>query len=266
MPIAPGTHVIYTVRPGDTLYAIANQFGSSVRAIEQSNMLYPPFTDPGLIYPGQKLVIPVPGMSRHSTVIYQVTEGDTLYRIGERYSVGVDMLAALNQIEQPDILQVARLLYIPAIVYAVEEGDSLYRISRRLGISMSDLIRANQNRYGTSDVIYPGFLLVVPLPSSANIVVFYPLPGTHVAPGQIMTGSARAFEAAMLYQIRDASGRVVTRERPFMTSAGAPAFGSFSVPLAFDAQPSSGTGTILVYTRSARDGSIQDLVEVNVMF
>jgi hypothetical protein len=128
------------------------------------------------------------------------------------------------------------------------------------------LIRANRNRYGTSDVIYPGYLLIVPLPSSENIVVTGPLPGTHIAPGQIMTGNARAFEAAVLYQIRDATGGLVTREKPFMTDAGAPAFGSFSVPLSFDRQPAAQTGTILVYTRSARDGSIQDLVEVNVMF
>ncbi len=267
MPIAPGTHLVYTVRPGDTLYAIANQFGSSVPAIEQANALYPPFADPGLIYPGQKLLILLPGMSDQSAVQYQVAEGDTLYRIAEQYSVGVDMLAALNQIERPDILQVARLLYIPAIVYAVEPGDSLFRISRRLGVPMSELARANRNRPGFSpDVIYPGYLLVVPLPSSTNIVVFHPLPGTRVSAGTTLSGVARAFEASVLYQIRDAAGRTVTRERPFTTEAGGPAFGSFQVPIQFDAQPSTSTGTIMVYTRSVRDGSIQDLVEVTVMF
>lgn len=266
MPIAPGTHLVYTVRPGDTLYTIAQQHGSSVPAIQQSNMLYPPFTDPGLIFPGQKLVIPLPGMSQQSAVIYQVAEGDTLYRIGERFSAGVDMLAALNQIEQPDILQVARLLTVPAFIYAVEQGDSLYRISRRLGVPLSEIVRANQGRFGVGDVIYPGYLLIVPLPSSTNILVTSPLPGTHVGPGRTLSGRARAFEAALLYQIRDAAGRVVTREKPFMTDAGAPSFGAFSVPLVFDVAPSVQTGTILVYTRSPRDGSIQDLVEVSVMF
>jgi len=266
MPIAPGTHLVYTVRPGDTLYQLAQRHGTNVQAIEQANMLYPPFTDPGLIFPGQKLVIPLPGMNRESTVIYQVAEGDTLYRIGERFSAGVDLMAALNQIETPDILQVARLLYVPAFVYAVEPGDSLYRISRRLGVPLGEIVRANRDRYGVGDVIYPGYRLVEPLPSSTNIVVTSPLPGIRVGPGLALSGRARAFEAAMLYQIRDAAGRIVTREKPFMTDAGAPAFGAFSVPLAFDAAPSVQTGTILVYTRSPRDGSIQDLVEVHVMF
>lgn len=267
MPIAPGTHVVYTVRPGDTLYSIANRFGSSVPAIEQGNALYPPFMDPGLIYPGQKLLIPLPGMSQHSTVLHQATEGDTMYRIAERYSVGLDMLAALNQIERPDILQVGRLVYIPAFVYAVEQGDSLFRISRRFGMPMSELVRANQGRTGFSpDVIYPGYLMAVPLPSSTNIVVFQPLPGTKIAAGQTMSGVARAFEAAALYQIRDAAGRPVTKERPFQTNAGAPAFGTFRVPIQFDLVPATSTGTLMVYTRSARDGSIQDLVELAVMF
>lgn len=46
MAIVEGTHYIYTVRPGDTLYVIARRFGSTVQLIEQTNALYPPITDP----------------------------------------------------------------------------------------------------------------------------------------------------------------------------------------------------------------------------
>lgn len=267
MPIAPGTHVVYTIRPGDTLYAIANQFGSSVPAIVQANALYPPITDPNLIYPGLNLLIRLPGMSQQSAVLHQVTEGDTLYRIAERYGVGLDMLAAINQMERPDILPVARLLSIPAFVYEIEQGDTLSGIARKFGMPLNRLIAANEGRPGFSlDLIYAGFRLVVPLPTSTNIAVYTPLPGTRIAAGQPMTGIARAFEANVLYQIRDVEERVVTPERAFTASAGGPAFGTFSVPLQLDTPSMTPTGWIWVYTRSAQDGRIQDLVEVPVVF
>lgn len=265
MPIVPGTHVMYTIRPGDSLYAIANQFGASLPALIEANALYPPVTDPSLVYPGQVLLIRVPGMSEQSAVLYQVKAGDTLFRIAERFSSGVDMLAALNQLEQPDIIQVARLLYVPAFVYEVEQGDSLYRISRKFGIPLNELVRANTNRPGMSlDVIYPGFRLAVPLPSSTNILVTEPLPGTSIVPGDRVRGVARAFEATVLYQLRDTSGRTVGAERFVTATEGGPAFGSFDAPLYYDQQPSEPTGILMVYTRSARDGSIQDLVELPV--
>lgn len=267
MPISPGTHLLYTVRPGDTLYTIAEQLGTNVPSLVQINALHPPVTEPGRIFPGQLLLARLPGMSEQSSVLYQVQPGDTLYRIAERFSVSVDMLAGLNQIQQPNLLRVAQLLYIAAFVYEIEQGDSLYRVSQRFGTSMSELIRANRNRPGLSpDVIYPGFRLVFPLPSSTNIVVFQPLPGTEIAPGRHLTGSARAFEATINYQIRDAMGRIITQERAATTTQGAPAFGLFDAQLQFDQTPATQNGILMVYTRSARDGSIQDLVEVPVTF
>ncbi|MDR6885198.1 LysM peptidoglycan-binding domain-containing protein [Bacillus sp. 3255] len=267
MPISSGTHLLYTVRPGDTLYTIAEQLGTNIQSLIQINALYPSVADPNRIFPGQVLVVRLPGMAEQSSALYQVQQGDTLFRIAERFSVSVDMLAALNQIQHPDILRVAQLLYIAAFVYEVEQGDSLYEISRRFGTPMSELIRANRNRQGLSpDVIYPGFRLVIPLPSSTNIVVSEPLPGTRIAPGQHLMGSARAFEATINYQIRDATGRYITAERTATTAEGAPAFGVFDVPLQFDQSPTTNNGTLMVYTRSARDGSIQDLVEVPVTF
>jgi LysM repeat protein len=267
MPISPGTYAVYTVRPGDSPYSIANQFGSSLADLERANALYPPVTDPGLIFPGQKLLVRVPGTSQESAVLHQVTEGDTLYRLAERYSAGVDMLAALNRLTQPDILRVAQLIYIPAFVYEVEAGDTLWRIARRFGASLAELARANANRPGFSpDVLYPGYRLVIPLPSSTNIVVFRPLPGSRIASGTPLVGSARAFEANVLYRVRDDAGRIVARERAVTAAEGAPAFGAFSAPIALGAAPGTPAGAIQVYTRSANDGSIQDLVEVPVLF
>ena len=46
----------YTVQEGDTLGAIAAQFGVTVEAIVEANNI----TDPNLILPGETLVIPAP--------------------------------------------------------------------------------------------------------------------------------------------------------------------------------------------------------------
>src|SRR5690606_35239730 len=111
-----------------------------------------------------------------------------------------------------------------------------------------------------------GFRLVVPLPSSTNIVVFQPLPGAKIAPGQSLSGMARAFEANINYQIIDASGQTVARERYTTATIGAPSFGQFDAQIQFDQTPAASEGMLMVYTRSALDGSIQDLVEVPVIF
>lgn len=268
MAYIEGVHYIYTVKPGDTLYSIARRFGSTVQLIEQTNALYPPFTDPGLIFPGQLLVISETGLGQRTLVSYIVNPGDTLYSIGLRFSAIPDLLVGMNPlITNPNVIHPGVPLNVPALIYEVESGDSLYRISRTLGIPLNELIQANRGRAGFSpEVLYPGYRLIIPLPSSNNILVYRPLPGTRIVPGQAMEGIARAFEAAIDYQIRDDNGIIVTRERYLMTTAGAPEYGSFSTALLFDRQPTAGSGELWVYARSAKDGSIIDLVQVKVYF
>lgn len=53
--ITPPTEAEYIVKPGDTLFSIAQEFNSSVEAIVSHNKI----ENPNLIFPGQKLVIPL---------------------------------------------------------------------------------------------------------------------------------------------------------------------------------------------------------------
>ncbi len=53
IPQSPPEAIIYTVRPGDTVYLIARRFGTSIQNIVMFNYL----TNPDLIYPGQQLVV-----------------------------------------------------------------------------------------------------------------------------------------------------------------------------------------------------------------
>lgn len=93
-----------------------------------------------------------------------------------------------------------------------------------------------------------------------------PLPGTTIKSGQRVEGYARVFEAVVSYQLRDANGVIVARERSVMANGGAPAFGFFSATLPSDRVPTADTGVLWVYSLSAKDGSIINLVKVIVRF
>jgi len=265
MTIVDSTHLIYTVESGDTLYSIANKTGGNVQDIVQSNAIYPPITDPGLIFPGQVLILTKPGKNQVQQI---VSQGDRLYQYAQRYHTSVDLLKGINpQIENPNMIYPSQQLLVPAFVYEVEQGDTLYTIAQRFRLPLSILMEANRDRPGLSpDVIYPGYRLIIPLPSSVNIAVFRPFPGTSIQEGQQLTGYARAFEGTILYRIVDEADQIVKNEAPIQTSAGAPSYGSFSIAIDFDHSPTTQTGELWVYTRSAKDGSIQDLVQIPVFF
>ena len=163
MPLAEGTHFIYTVRPNDTLYSIARRLGSTVEQLEQLNALYPPFTDPGLIFPGQMLIVPYQ-YNPATQLFYFVNPSDTLYSIATRFSTSVQRVMGMNpDVTNPNLIYVNQLLRVPGRVYRVSTGDSLGSIANQLGVSVPAIIQANQGRPGFSpDVIYPGYGLIIP--------------------------------------------------------------------------------------------------------
>lgn len=267
MPIAEGKHYIYTVQPGDTLYNIAARLGSAVQLIEQTNSLYPPFSEPGLIYIGQVLVVSEAGLEQEREVDYIIAPGDTLYEIARRFAVGPELIAAFNAISDPSFILANQPIRVPAFIYEVDTGDTLNSIAQRFGITLQQLLAANENRPALSpDVVYPGYRLIIPLPSSRNIVITRPFPGKRITQGQTMEGYARAVGGVVYYQIRDAQNRVVTSEKTVYTLAGAPAFSPFSTVLRFDNEPETAEGEVWVYTRSPRDGSISNLTQLKVAF
>ncbi|SET23149.1 LysM domain-containing protein [Oceanobacillus limi] len=265
MPIVDGTSFIYSVKQGDTLYSIASNIGGTVPLLVESNAIYPPITDLYSIFPGQILVISTPGNRKVNHIVHR---GEQLHQIAQRYATSVDLLQGINsQIQNPDLIYQNQTLHVPAFIYLVEQGDTLTNIAQRFGVSPSTLLEANQNRPGISpDIIYPGYQLIIPLPTSNNIAVFQPLPGTPIQEGLNLEGYARAFEGTIHYRIIDQNNKKVTEERSTQTTEGAPAYGKYSTAITFDRQPSTQLGELWVYTRSARDGSIQDLVQLSVIF
>lgn len=74
----------------------------SVRALIDRNNLRSPYT----IYPGQKLVLPVPRT-------HVVGEGETLYSLSRQYDVAMSEIARANMLQPPYTLAVGQKLRIP---------------------------------------------------------------------------------------------------------------------------------------------------------
>ncbi len=106
----------YTVKPGDTLGAIAARFGTSVSALAARNGI----RNPNLIYAGQRLLIsgsggPAPSAPSPtgSAGTYRVRPGDTLGGIAARFGTSVGALASLNGISNPNLIYAGQTLRLP---------------------------------------------------------------------------------------------------------------------------------------------------------
>ncbi len=77
---------IYVVRPGDSLYAIANKYGVTVDSLIYDNQI----SDPLKLVEGQAIFIPV------TKVEYRVRPGDSLFTIARYYNTSVDVILDAN--------------------------------------------------------------------------------------------------------------------------------------------------------------------------
>ena len=105
---SPGTgsgYFNYTVRSGDTLWLLANRYGTTVDAIRRLNGL----TSDNLQI-GQTLKIPAGESSDY--ISYTVRSGDTLWLLANRYGTTVDAIRRLNGLRS-DNLQIGQVLKIP---------------------------------------------------------------------------------------------------------------------------------------------------------
>ena len=99
--------VTYTVRKGNTLFGIANFFGTTVEKILQLNKI----ADPNMIYVGQTIVVPVDTEDMDG-FIYVTRPGDTLWSIAQRFGTTVDSIAKKNGMCNPNMLYPGTRLYI----------------------------------------------------------------------------------------------------------------------------------------------------------
>jgi LysM repeat protein len=126
----------YVVQQGDTLMRIAQRFGMSPDVLAGANGI----TNPALIYPGQRLV--VPGTS--TTSVAPVTTNPVL------------VAAPQN----PTPVPVAAMVSGEQTTHTVQPGENLFRIALHYGASIQAIMSANG--IGDPSLIYVGQQLVIP--------------------------------------------------------------------------------------------------------
>ena len=135
---SPGDRCTYTVRGGDSLFAIALAYDTTVNEILAQN----PSLEDENIYPDDVIWLPncdpslseaemtataiatttgvptlTPSLEPNIATRHTVAAGDNLYQIALRYGVSMDAIISLNELENPDALSVGQVLLIP------EPGD-----------------------------------------------------------------------------------------------------------------------------------------------
>lgn len=112
-PVCPPGTFRYTVRPGDSMWLIAQRFGVSLNALIAAN---PQISDPSRIFPGQVICVPTgtPTTCPPGTFRYTVQPGDSMFSIAQRFGVSLNALIAANpQIPNPARITPGQIVCVP---------------------------------------------------------------------------------------------------------------------------------------------------------
>src|SRR4030042_1712133 len=108
---------IHTVKKGETLWSIAQEFNLSVNLILATNN----FANPELISIGQQIEIPgvgggIPDPNQKQEpiiIVYTVVKGDTLWEISQRYDVNMSTIISTNNLKEITRLSIGQKLELP---------------------------------------------------------------------------------------------------------------------------------------------------------
>jgi len=219
-PAATSAPKTYVVAQGDTLWAIASRFHTSVAALQLANGM----ADSSLIRIGESLSIPggVGTPSAAATAAastpagtYVVQSGDTLWSIALKFGTSVTGLAQLNGVSNPSLIRVNQPLVIPAgatapvvstnasalaptpaATYVVVRGDTLSGIAARFGTSVSSI--ASANALTNPSIIRTGQSLTIPGGTPTGLVgdtfLGYKYPADVVASANINKATLNAMD------------------------------------------------------------------------
>ncbi len=133
----------YIVKRGDTLYAIATKYQTTVDELKRLNKL-----TSNTLYIGQQLQVPDINTSTppstlpsedNNFFLYEVKKGDSLWLIAQKNNVTVDEIIKLNNLTS-NLLQIGDTLKIPGTppsppnttpnTYTVKSGDRIFMVNK----------------------------------------------------------------------------------------------------------------------------------------
>lgn len=162
----PDNNFKYTVRPGDSLWKIANEYGITVDQLISANNLTNTTLQIGdqLIIPGrtEEPETPISPPPSSNVIEYVVQSGDSLYSIAKKYGVTARELQEYNNLPST-LLSIGQVLKIPStetyITYYVQSGDNLYNIAREYNTTVDEIKRLNGL---SSNSLSIGQVLIIP--------------------------------------------------------------------------------------------------------
>lgn len=154
----PSDSITYTVMSGDSLWKIAQKYGTTVGEIQELNNLST--TNLSI---GQKLQIPKKATTVTPTSkTYIVQSGDSLWKIAQKYGTTVNNLKEINDLKS-DNLSINQVLTIPNdskyTVYTIQNGDTLYLLAKKYSTTIDQLKKLNNL---TSNNLTIGQKLLIP--------------------------------------------------------------------------------------------------------
>jgi len=100
----------YTVKSGDTLFNISQQYNVRWDSIAQINNL----SEPYVLHAGQTLKIPQATTSKVPGKIYTIKANDTLASIAQAYNITVDDIIAVNpNLQKSDLITPGQIIKLP---------------------------------------------------------------------------------------------------------------------------------------------------------
>ncbi len=219
----PTQEAVHVVQQGETLFSIAQRYGSTVNALAHANHL----SDPTRIYVGQRLKIPSGGeleIDPLSVVSYVVQPTDTLADIARRHLTSWRALARLNGLLSADVLYPGQIIQVPrtdpvgglgGALHVVEHGETLLRIALRHDVPPSTLRTANQVL--NPALLYPGQQLLIPGEAESRLPS--PFVGVDVRPLPVPQGGTLVIDVRTTQPVT-LSGRVFERDVRFVEEEG----------------------------------------------